>query len=137
MNQMPLNDITSRVIHEAMIIHKEIGPGLLEKMYHKLLCAALIDAGLKITTEFSPTFIYRGFDLGDACRFDIVVNDQVLIEVKAVEEIHSVHYAQVNTYLLIGNLPLGLLLNFNSALMKTGIRRIINTRHPLAGELRL
>lgn len=120
-----------------MIIHKEIGPGLLEKMYQRLLCAALIDSGLEVKLEYSPSYIYRGFDLGEACRFDLVVNDQILIEVKAVEDIHSVHYAQVNTYLILGNLPLGLLLNFNSALMKTGIRRILNPRHPLALDLRL
>jgi iron complex transport system substrate-binding protein len=121
-----VNDITGKIVDAAVRIHSELGPGLLESVYGVLLYHDLLGRGLRVEKQKWVTFKHRGIRFKKGFRIDLLVEDSVVVEVKSCESIARVHEKQVNTYLKIMQLRIGLLLNFGAPLMKYGIRRIIN-----------
>jgi len=127
LNERELNDLTSGIIGIAIDVHRELGPGLLESVYQRCLEVALKDAGYSIQSELMLPVIFRGSLIeGDGYRIDLLVNDTVILELKSVLEINSVHEKQLGTYLKLANKPCGLLINFNVTQLKYGIKRIKN-----------
>jgi GxxExxY protein len=121
-----LNQITSRIIEAAIEIHRALGPGLLESAYLACLTRDLLDAQLRIKTEHPIPLVYKNVKVDCAYRADLVAEESVLIEVKAIDAFAPIHRQQVNTYLRLGNYPVGLALNFGARTMKAGIMRIVN-----------
>ena len=108
------------------MVHKILGPGLLESAYEEALVHEFGRKNLKCTRQKSIPVRYRDIELSTGFRADVIVDERVLIELKSVERLLSIHYKQVLTYLKLSGLKLGLLVNFNTALIKDGIRRIVN-----------
>ncbi len=123
---MELNKITEIIIGCAIEVHKLLGPGLLESAYEECLFYELKKTGLEVQKQKPMPIVYKEVKLDYGYRMDLVVNNLVVIEVKAIEAFTEVHTAQVLTYLKLGKYKMGLLLNFNVAILKTGIKRIIN-----------
>ena len=121
-----MKDITYDIIECAYEVHKFLGPGLLESVYHKALMQELTLKGFKVTSEVPISIMYKGVCVGEELKADIVVNDSVIIELKSVENLQPVHYKQLLTYLRLLDCPIGLLINFNTVLLKEGIHRIVN-----------
>src|SRR5438132_8673449 len=117
-----LNPLAERIIGCAIEVHKALGPGLLESIYETALCIELGDAGLPYTRQVPVPAFYKGQLLG-ARRVDVIVDDRVLLEIKSVERHNPVFEAQLLTNMRLTGKRLGLLLNFNSRLMKDGIKR--------------
>ncbi|MCE4565996.1 GxxExxY protein [Maribellus sp. CM-23] len=122
---MTENEISNLVIGKAIEIHKALGPGLLESAYKECLFYELTAAGLKVEKEKPVPIIYKEIKLDHGYRIDLLVENKVVVELKTVETFTDVHFAQVLTYLKIGNFHLGLLLNFNVLRLKDGIKRFI------------
>jgi len=120
------NKIASIIVDCSYHIHVKLGPGLLESVYEEVLYHELTKQGLKVERQKSLPVIWDGIKLNLGFRTDLIVENKVIIEIKSVEEIHPVHPKQLLTYLKLTNLKLGLLINFNSPLIKTGITRIVN-----------
>ena len=120
-----LNRLSNAVIGCAMV-HKALGPGLLESAYQQCLAWELRQQGLSIKEQVSVPIRYKALEVSNAYRLDMLIEDEVIVELKAVEKIEPVHVAQMLTYLKVNGLRLGLLLNFNVDVMKKGIRRIVN-----------
>ena len=121
-----LNRITSAILGCGIKIHRSFGPGLLESAYDACLCQALIDAGLTIERQKPLPLVYEGLKLDCAYRADIIVQSQVLVEVKALDAWLPIHRLQLTTYIRLGKYHVGLLLNFGAATMKEGILRVVN-----------
>ena len=122
----PLNAITEQIIGSAMEVHRAIGPGLLESAYEACLVYELRERGLRVEQQMPLPIIYRGVRLDCGYRLDLVVADCVIVEIKAVEKLNSVHEAQLLSYLKLANCRVGLLLNFHCTMLKHGIRRLVN-----------
>ena len=123
---MNVNQLTSAIIGAAMRVHSELGPGLLESVYQKCLEYELREQGLRVKAELTIPINYRErCILPDAFRIDLLVEDQVVVELKAVEEITPLHKKQVLTYLKLTGKQVGLLINFNSVMLKDGIVRLV------------
>ena len=118
--------ITGAVIDEAMRLHRELGPGLLESVYETILEKMLIKRGLAVERQKRVVFEYAGMTFDDGLRIDLLVEGCVVVELKSVEELAPVHGKQVLTYLKLMKLPVGLLINFGGATLKEGLRRIVN-----------
>jgi GxxExxY protein len=123
-------DLTGRVIGLAIKVHKTVGPGLLEQIYEDCLCHEMALNGLSFQRQVELSLIYDGVRLPRAYRADILVGATVILEVKSIEQILPVHEAQLLTYLRLSGCAVGLLLNFNTALLKDGLRRFVNTSSP-------
>lgn len=123
---MTENEISYQIIGIAMELHRNIGPGLLESAYENAIAFDLREAGLEVKQQISMPFIYKEVQLEIGYRIDILVENKVLIEIKSVENLAPVHFAQTLTYLKLSNIKLGLLINFNNKLLKNGIHRIVN-----------
>jgi GxxExxY protein len=123
---MEINKITERILACAIRVHKELGPGLLESAYEECLFFEMINSGLKAEKQKPLPLVYRDVKLEIGYRVDILVEGQVVVEVKAVESFTDVHVAQVITYLKLSGCKIGLLLNFNVVLFKNGIKRLAN-----------
>lgn len=123
---MEINEISKKTIGCAIEVHKELGPGLLESTYQECLIYELRKAGFKVRREVPMPVVYKEVKLEHGYRMDILVEEKLVLELKTVEFLNEVHFAQLLTYLRLGNYPLGLLLNFNVKMMKEGIKRIIN-----------
>ena len=119
-----LNSVSRNIIGCAIEVHRHLGPGLLEPMYESALCFELHDAGLDYRRQVRVPAYYKGRLLGDY-RIDLIVNDLVLVEVKSVAGFTPVFEAQLLTYLRVTGKRLGLLINFNSRIVKEGIKRMI------------
>ncbi len=115
------------VIKCAIEVHKILGPGLLESAYRECLEYEMISNGLCVIKEKPMPIVYKKMHLDHGYRMDLLVENTVVIELKTVEFLTDVHFAQVLTYLRLGHYPLGLLMNFQVKLLKDGIKRIINT----------
>jgi GxxExxY protein len=126
---MGLNEISGAVVDAAVEVHRCLGPGLLEEVYKQCLYTEMTSRGLKAVREVGMPIVYKNLDIEVGYRIDILVEDCVILELKAVAEIAPVHKAQLLTYLKLSRKPLGLLLNFYAPLMKQGIFRI--AYHPL------
>ena len=126
---MELNEISSKIIKAAINIHKELGPGLLESVYQSCMVIELQHMGLAVEGEKPCPVIYRDQKITDqGFRMDLLVEDRVIVELKSVKMIKDVHKKQLLTYLRLAKKPLGLLINFNEALLKNGITRIISDK---------
>ncbi len=123
---IPINELSSRIIAAAIEVHRELGPGLLESIYEQCFIQELRDRGLHVECQVGVPVRYKGRDLGTMMRLDVLVDRRIVVEVKAVEAIHDAHIAQLLTYLKLTGCNLGLIINFNEALLKHGIRRVIN-----------
>ncbi len=122
-----LQAISYTVIGLAIEVHRQLGPGLLESAYQQCLFYEIKKAGLKVEKEITLPIIYKEIKLDQGYRIDLLVEDKLVIELKTVENYTSVHFAQILTYLKLGNYPLGLLINYNSKILKNNIKRFINT----------
>jgi len=120
-----LNQITREIIGAAIEVHRQLGPGLLESSYRECLCRELLLRGIPFEREKPLPLEYKGIHLGCGYRIDLLVDGVVVVEIKAVEALAPIHDAQLLTYLRIGGWRLGLLINFNVAVLKSGIRRRI------------
>ena len=117
--------ISKIVIGGAIRVHQALGPGLLEKIYEECLCYVLIEEGLKVEIQKALPISFEDIKLEAGLKLDILVEDKVILELKAVEKILPVHEAQLYSYLKLSKKHLGLLLNFNVKLMKQGIKRMV------------
>lgn len=123
---MTENELSRYVIGVAIDIHKVLGPGLLERAYEESLAYKLRQAGLRVEQQKPMPLVFEDVHLECGYRLDILVENKLVIEVKSVEAIHEVFFAQTLTYMKLGGYKLGLLINFNVLYLKDGIRRIIN-----------
>ncbi len=119
--------VTNRIIGLAIDVHRVLGPGLLESAYEACLCFELKEQGIPFRRQVPLPVIYKSVSLDCGYRMDIVVDDEVIVELKTVERILPIHDAQLLTYLKLSGIRTGLLLNFNTAVLKDGIRRRIVT----------
>ena len=120
------NELSSIVIGEAIKVHQNLGPGLLESVYEECLSYKLIKAGLAIEKQKPIPLVFEEIRLECGFRCDVLVQGKLIIEVKAVESLNDIHLAQVLTYLKLTNAKLGLLMNFNVLKLKDGIKRVVN-----------
>ena len=123
---MTENEISNKVIGIAIELHKKLGPGLLESVYENALAYDLKDVELTAIQQVPMPFEYKKVKLDVGYRLDLLVENKVIIEIKSVETLAPVHYAQLLTYLKLSNLKLGLLINFNTKLLKDDIHRVVN-----------
>lgn len=123
---MTENELSYKIIGAALEVRKNLGVGLLENVYEVALAYELKELGFKVESQLILPLKYKSELIDNAYRIDLIVEDKVIIEVKSVLEIHPIFYSQVLTYLKLTNLKLGLLINFNTPLIKDGIHRIVN-----------
>jgi GxxExxY protein len=123
---MTENQIATIIVDAALKIHRTLGPGLLESVYEATLAFELTRCGLNILTQQGIPVVYEGVQLELGFRADIIVNNKVIIEIKSIEAIAPAHRKQLETYLRLTDLHLGLLINFNVELIKNGIQRVVN-----------
>ena len=123
---MSINDITGTIVDVALQIHKDLGPGLLESVYEAVLAKKLEGRGLRVERQKILRFEYDGQVFDEGFRMDLLVEDQVVVELKSVEQTAPVHKKQLLTYLKLAKRPAGLLINFGGATLKEGITRVIN-----------
>ena len=117
------------VIGAAMEVHRTLGPGLLEATYRQCMVQELRLRGLQVESEVVVPILYKGARLSSHYRLDLLVNDEIIVELKSVEALSPLHHSQLLTYLRLAQKPVGLLLNFNTTLLKNGIRRILLAAH--------
>jgi GxxExxY protein len=128
---MNLNEISYQIRGAVFDVYNELGPGLMENVYEKALIIELLNRGLQVENQVPIEVLYKGFDLGLQYRLDVLVNKQVIIELKSVEILLPVHHKQLITYLKLARKPLGFLINFNTESIKDNIIRIANDKsHP-------
>jgi GxxExxY protein len=118
-------DLTSRVIGAAIDVHRELGPGLLESAYETCLCFELNLRGIAFARQVNLPVVYKGLRIDCGYRADIIVAEKIVVEIKAVDQVVELHKAQLLTYLRITGLQVGLILNFNTAVLKNGITRLV------------
>jgi GxxExxY protein len=120
------NTTSALVVDTAIAVHRELGPGLLESTYFKCLVHALRKRGARVEVEVKLPIVYDGMEIESAYRIDLLVNDEVIVEVKSVSQIHPVHQAQILSYLKLSGRRVALMINFNVVLLKDGIYRFAN-----------
>jgi GxxExxY protein len=125
-DEKALNELSGKIVDAAIAVHRELGPGLLESVYETCLAQELSGRNIQLQKQVEIPVYYKGGRLEAGFRADILVQDLIIVEIKAVEKLLPIHEAQIITYLRLSGRPLGLLLNFNSKLMKDGIRRFRN-----------
>lgn len=123
---MTENEISKVVVDLCFKIHKQYGPGLFESVYEELFCYELGKTGLRFKRQHPVPLIHEEVKMEVGFRADVIVEDKVIVELKSVEALADIHYKQVQTYLKLSDCKLGLLINFNVPLIKTGIHRIVN-----------
>jgi GxxExxY protein len=123
---MDENELSASVIGAAIEVHKALGPGLLESVYQRCMIKELMIRGFQVESEAPVTVEYKGDVITEAYRVDLLINNKLVVELKAVDRLTSVHKAQLLTYLRLMNKKLGLLINFNELVVKNGIKRLIN-----------
>lgn len=119
-----LEDVAATIVDAGLKVHKALGPGLLESVYEQCLAYELTERGCAVRRQVPVSLTYGNLKLESVYRIDMVVNNEVIVEVKAIEALTAVHQAQLLTYLKLLDRRLGLLMNFNVALFKHGIKRI-------------
>jgi GxxExxY protein len=123
--QFPLKDLTEKIIGAAIEVHRALGPGLLESAYESCLEYELKKLGLRVETQKPLPIVYKEITIEQGYRIDILVEGQVVVELKTVDQFSRVHEAQILTYLKLSNCKVGLLINFNVWMLKNGIRRFV------------
>lgn len=121
-----LNDITSEILDSAIEVHREMGPGLLESVYQNCMIVELEERGLDVAPQSPVPLHYKGIQLEKNYLIDLLVEDEIIVELKAVEMVLPVHEAQILSYLKLTNKRIGILINFNVKLLKNGFKRFIN-----------
>ena len=120
--------LTEVIIGAAIAVHRELGPGLLESAYEACLVYELETQGLRVERQKPLPLLYRGIRIDCGYRIDLLVEEQVIVELKAIEQVQPIHEAQLLSYLKLARLQVGLLINFNVRLLKDGIHRLARTR---------
>ena len=123
---MSVNDITGTIVDRAMMIHRRLGPGLLESVYQRILVYELRKVGLTVKKEVPIPVEWDGHVIEDSFRADLIVDSTVLVELKSIEATSAVHRKQVLTYLKLSDLRVGLLINFGAAYLKDDLHRLAN-----------
>jgi GxxExxY protein len=126
------NELTTKIIGCAIDVHRALGPGLLEAAYEECLVDELVTRGLEVRRQVTVPIIYKGKQISTALRLDLIVNDRVVIESKAVDVVSALHEAQLLTYLRLTGLRAGLLINFNVEALRDGVRRKVLSLRPSA-----
>lgn len=124
-----VNALTALIIGRLIRVHRTVGPGLLESIYRRCVSYELQRAGCVVEEERKLPLIYEDLQFDCAYRLDMIVNDEVVLEIKSVQGLEQIHGAQLLTYLRLSNCPVGLLVNFNTPVLKDGLRRFINSRY--------
>ena len=120
------NQLTSEIISSAIEVHRHLGPGLLESIYEECMAYELQKRGLTVKRQLELPVLYKRVELEQRYRIDLLVNDEVVIELKSTDKMQPIHHAQLLTYLKLSNKRYGLLLNFNVSVMRRGIKRFLN-----------
>lgn len=123
---MTENELSAAIIGAAIDLHRNTGPRLLESAYEYALAYDLRNKGFAVEQQLSMPFIYQDVKLDVGYRIDLLVEQKVIVEIKAIESLNPVHFAQTLTYLKLSGIKLGLLINFNAPVLKNGIHRIVN-----------
>src|SRR5580698_8454565 len=131
-----LDSITRRIIGAAIEVHRRLGPGLLESAYEACLTYELQQAGIQVERQKPLPVIYREVKLDCGYRIDLVVEDEIIVEIKAVEKLLPIHEAQLLSYLRLAKKKVGLLMNFHVPVIKNGVKRIVNEFPDAAWEKR-
>jgi len=121
-----IEEVAAIVVTAALQLHRDLGPGLLESAYEAVLAKMLEQRDLLVERQKPVPIRYQGIELDEGFRLDLLVDVQLIVELKSVENIHPVHPKQLLTYLRLMNLPLGLLINFGAPLLKDGLQRVVN-----------
>ena len=124
-NYNEYDEITSLIIGSAIEVHKELGPGLLESTYQTCLLHELKLKKLNVKSEMHLPVLYKDIELDHGYRIDILVEEAIVLELKVVENFTPIHYAQILTYMKLGNYPIGFLFNFDVKMMKQGMKRFV------------
>jgi len=122
-----INQLTEAIIGAAIEVHRNLGPGLLESTYEACLGFELAERGLNVEAQKPLPVIYKDVHLDAGYRLDLLVEDRVIVEIKAVDNLAPIHQAQLLSYLKLSGCKVGLLINFNVQLLKNGIKRVINS----------
>jgi len=122
---MEINQITEKIIGCAIEVHKQLGPGLLESAYEECLFYEIINSGLNVKKQLTLPLVYKEIKLDAGYRIDLIVENQVIVEIKSVDALAEIHKAQLMTYMKLANVKVGLLMNFNVTRLKDGIVRWI------------
>jgi len=125
-NKTQLNDLSREILHASIEVHKELGPGLLESIYEICLIKELKSRKIQLRNQVILPIIYKGEMVDRSLKLDILVEREIIIELKAVEELNELHEAQIITYLKLADKRLGFLINFNVPLLKFGFNRFVN-----------
>jgi GxxExxY protein len=120
------NELSNKIIGTVIELHRTLGPGLLESAYENALSYDLKEIGIEVMQQVPMPFVYKEIKLDIEYRVDLLIEKKVIVEIKSVEMIAPVHYAQLLTYLKLSNVKLGLLINFNTKILKDGIHRLVN-----------
>jgi GxxExxY protein len=123
---MDINDLTGQVIGAAIEVHKNLGPGLLESVYETCLCVELDKRNIPYERQKEIQIEYKGTIVDCGFRSDLIVDDRLIVELKAQDNLLPIHEAQLLTYLKLMNIKVGLLINFNVVVLKDGIKRLAN-----------
>jgi GxxExxY protein len=124
MTDAEVNDLSGKIIGACIEVHKYLGPGLMESVYHECLCHELSLQGISYVKEYDISIIYKGVAIPTRLRADMLIEGTIILELKSVAEMLPMHEAQMLTYLKLSNCQLGLLVNFNVSLLKDGIKRV-------------
>ena len=127
---MHINEVSGRIVDEAYKLHSELGPGLLESVYEVLLCHRLRKRQLNVLRQVSIPIHFDGISFDEGFRADLIVEQQIVVELKSNEKNHPVHGKQLLTYLRLADKPLGLLINFGLPLLKDGLKRVVHHLPP-------
>jgi GxxExxY protein len=123
---MDLERVAREIVDAAIKVHRTLGPGLLESAYQQCLAYELRKRGLRVECEVTLPVVYDGINIDAGYRLDMLIEDMIIVENKTVDQLMPIHDAQLLTYLKLRDCHLGFLLNWNTALMKSGIKRIVN-----------
>lgn len=123
-----LNEITGAIVNSALLLHRDLGPGLLESVYESVLARMLQQRGFRVRCQSKVQFSYMGIQFDDGFRVDMLVEDCIVVELKSVANMDRVFARQLLTYLRLLNMPVGLVINFGSMLLKNGLQRVVNQR---------
>ena len=120
------NDLTNEIIGSAIEVHRNLGPGLLESTYEECMAFELQKRDLFVKRQYVIPIIYKGIKLNQSYRIDLLVNNEVIVELKSIRKIEPIHNAQLLTYLKLANKRYGLLMNFNVPILRHGVKRLLN-----------
>ena len=123
---MTHNELSAKIIGCAIEVHRELGPGLLESIYEECLVHVLREHGLHVVTQQKVPIVFRGRTLGAPLRLDLLVENRIIVEVKAVETVHDIFLTTLLTYLKLSDKQVGLLINFHESRLVDGVRRVVN-----------